>query len=345
MELLDRYLQAVKKYLPWQRQDDIIAELKANLEAQLEDKESSLGRPLTTGEAEDWLRQIGPPMQVAARYQPQQYLIGPAIFPTYWYVLRLAALWSMVIFSILSAVLIATQNPSGNGVLEAVLRMPGLLMQVAAWVTLAFAAFEFAATHYPLKCPAIAALSADWKPSELPPLETEAAAGKKPRSFSHVVAEVIFGFIFLVWLLLVPRHPYLLLGPGALYLKASPFQFAPVWVPFYWCLVALNGMQLGWNSLCLLRGSWQRPQLWMQLAFKAFGLIPLALLLAVRDQAYFLLRNPARDETQYGTALDTINLAIHKGLMLVCAIVVLQLLWEIGRLSLEAYRRRAAATR
>ena len=37
MEILERYLQAVKKYLPWQRQDDIIAELRANLEAQIED--------------------------------------------------------------------------------------------------------------------------------------------------------------------------------------------------------------------------------------------------------------------------------------------------------------------
>jgi len=83
MELLDRYLQAVKKHLPWQRQDDIIAELKANLESQLEDKEGELGRPLTQGEAEDWLKQLGPPIQVAARYQPQRYLIGPAIFPIY----------------------------------------------------------------------------------------------------------------------------------------------------------------------------------------------------------------------------------------------------------------------
>lgn len=51
MELLDRYLQAVKKHLPLQRQDDIIAELKANLEAQLEDKEGALGRPLSKAEA------------------------------------------------------------------------------------------------------------------------------------------------------------------------------------------------------------------------------------------------------------------------------------------------------
>src|SRR5580658_6785303 len=104
MELLDRYLQAVRKHLPWQRQDDIIAELRANLEAQLEEKEAALGRPLTQAEAEGWLKQLGSPMQVAAGYQPQQYLIGPNIFPTYRYVLKLACSWATIIYSIVTVV-------------------------------------------------------------------------------------------------------------------------------------------------------------------------------------------------------------------------------------------------
>lgn len=35
MELLDRYLQAVKKHLPWKRQDDIIAESEPTLRLNL----------------------------------------------------------------------------------------------------------------------------------------------------------------------------------------------------------------------------------------------------------------------------------------------------------------------
>src|ERR1700756_2884761 len=104
MELLDRYLQAVKKHLPWKRQDDIIAELRANLESQLEEKEAQLGRPLTQIEAEEWLKQLGQPTQMAARYQPQQYLIGPMLFPTYWYVLRLVFFWAVAIYLIVSGV-------------------------------------------------------------------------------------------------------------------------------------------------------------------------------------------------------------------------------------------------
>ena len=60
------------------------------MESQIEDKESELGRPLTTGEIEDLLRKMGSPIMVASRYQPQQYLIGPALFPMYLYVMRVA---------------------------------------------------------------------------------------------------------------------------------------------------------------------------------------------------------------------------------------------------------------
>lgn len=358
MDLLDRYLQAVKKHLPWQRQDDILAELRANLEAQLEDKEAGLGRPLTLGEAEDWLRQIGPPMQVAARYQPQQYLIGPALFPTYWFVLRTVFLWATIIYSIVSAVLIAFA-PSGPAVLEAVLRLPFVLMQAAAWVTLIFVVLEFATTHYPGECRAIPRLlndptspfgwlagpSANWSPSSLPPLEKNPAPGKAPRSYAHAVAEVIFGFLFLVWLLLVPQYPFLLMGPGVAYLQVSPYQLAPVWVPFFWSVVALNLIQLLWNLVDLVRGSWQKPQAAQQIVTKAFGLIPLGLLLTAQDHVWIALKHPALDQLRYGSTMDSTNQAIGWGLSITCVAVVLQLLWTVVQIGLDAYRKRTEATR
>src|SRR5580658_4824745 len=110
MELLERYLEAVRKHLPWERQDDIIAELRANLEAQLEEKESALGRSLTTAEMEEWLKTLGPPIQVAAGYQPQRYLIGPGFFPIYWYVLKLTLGWTAVIYSIVIVVQLFAQG-------------------------------------------------------------------------------------------------------------------------------------------------------------------------------------------------------------------------------------------
>jgi hypothetical protein len=350
MDLLDRYLQAVKKHLPWQRQDDIIAELRANLESQLEDKEAELGRPLTAGEAETWLKQLGPPIHMAARYQPQQYLIGPAFFPIYWYVLRMAFFWTLIVYAIISAVpLFVGDTSSWAAAVGAVFRIPAVLVSMAAWITFVFACIEFAVTRYPAKCPPLPGFpigpSTGWSPGTLPPLEKGASPGKKPRSFAQAIAEVIFGFLLLGWLFLIPHHPYLLLGPGAAFLRSSPFQLAPVWIEFFWCLVVLNLLQQGWRIAHLLDGSWRQPQTAQLLVIKALSLVPLVLLLTVRDHVLVTLKHPALDQDRYGGTLNSINQGANRVLLLICAIVVLQLVLEIGWRSLNAYRKRAAAIR
>jgi hypothetical protein len=89
METLDRYLRAVKFWLPREQKQDILAELSDDLRSQIEEQESELGRPLGKAEIEAILKKSGPPMLVAGRYLPERYLIGPALFPIYWFVLRL----------------------------------------------------------------------------------------------------------------------------------------------------------------------------------------------------------------------------------------------------------------
>ena len=75
------------------------------------------------------------------------------------------------------------------------------------------------------------------------------------------------------------------------------------------------------------------------------GLVPLLLLLNVRDHAWIVLRHPALDQARYGAALDGINKGILLGASIRCVLAVLQLLWEAGRMSLNIYRKRAAAMR
>jgi hypothetical protein len=345
MELLDRYLQAVKKHLQWKRQDDIVAELRANLEAQLEDREAALGRPLTIGEAEDWLRELGAPAEVAARYQPQRFLIGPVLFPTYWYVLRMVWLWAAVIYAIVSVVEILSGTPNATAVLDAVLRVPGILFTTAAWVTLIFVVIEFVARRYPEKWQEIGAplqAHGDWQPSSLPPLEKDHAGARRPKTRAHAIAEVIFGFIFLVWLLLAPRHPWLLLGPGALYLQASPFQIAPVLVTFYWWVVGLNVVQLMWSAVELARGTWQTRNRAVDTTIKLVGLVPLFVLLNAPNRVCVMLKHPALDQAQYGAAMDQINQFIHTGALIVLVIVMVQLVAELGKLAVGGWRKRVA---
>jgi hypothetical protein len=89
MELIERYLQSVKFGLPKNQKHDIIAELAEDLHSQIQDQEAAWGRPLTQEEVAAILRKYGHPMQVALRYQPPRYLIGPQVFPMYIFVLKL----------------------------------------------------------------------------------------------------------------------------------------------------------------------------------------------------------------------------------------------------------------
>jgi hypothetical protein len=344
MELLDRYLQAVRKRLPWKRQDDIIAELRANLESQLEDRQAELGRPLNDAEAESWIQQLGSPVQMASHYQPQQYLIGPAVFPAYLHILRLASIWAVVVYMLVSVInAVLRTSPSGAVLAEAVLKLPLVLIQVAAWITLVFAFIEYIAVRSPEKCASIAGFHAKWSPRDLPPLEPIAAPGVKRRTYAHALTEAIFGLVFLSWLLLVPQKPYLMFGPGVAYLHASPYELSPVWFTAYWWIVALNAVQLTWQCVNLLTGLWQKPAYAQHIVAKSMGLVPLVMLATVHDRLYVLLKRPELDLAKYGQTVDQANQGIHSAMLLLCVIVSAQLAWDIARAIIASVRKQAMA--
>jgi hypothetical protein len=252
-------------------------------------------------------------------------------------------LWVFIICMIVAAVVTPLTEGTGGAVVAAVFRTPGILIQTAAWITLVFAAFEFARTRYPNICPQIDGLNKSWNPSTLPPLEKEALREGKTRSFAQAVAEIIFSVLFLGWVLLIPHYPFLLLGPGVVFLKTSPYQLASVWWTFFGWIVALGIMQIVAKCIDLARGTWERRSRIQQIVFKIVGLIPVLVLLAAPGHIYVSLKNPAVDQAQFGQNLAQVNNAIHLGFSVICAIVVLQLAFDLGKWVSEAYRRREAA--
>lgn len=346
MELLDRYLEAVKKHLPWERPDDLVAELRANLEAQLEDKEAALGRALTKEEAAAWIRQMGAPRQLASHYWPQRYLIGPRLFPTYTLVLKLVFLWLLILLMLGNAVHIVITGISAAAVAGAMMNIAMALAVNAAVVTLIFAAIEIAARHNPEKHTQLAETLAKWDPAALPPVSLQAASGKKPRSLASAVAELISSAIFLVWLLLVPHYPFLILGPGAYYLAAvAPFRLVPVWVTFYWWAVGLMSLQLIWHCIGLALGTWRGPRSVEKIVLGILGLVPLVILFSTPDHLWVVLKHPAADAAHYGATLNSINQGIYAVLVLICVVAVVGLAIGIRRAVLHFYRNHAAAMR
>lgn len=104
MTLVERYLRAVRDFLPRGQQDDIINELSDSIQSRFEDEEASLGRPLAEAEQVAILKGLGHPMAVAARYRGDErsvrfgrQLIGPELFPTYLTVLRINLAITLII--------------------------------------------------------------------------------------------------------------------------------------------------------------------------------------------------------------------------------------------------------
>jgi hypothetical protein len=114
-------------------------------------------------------------------------------------------------------------------------------------------------------------------------------------------------------------------------------------VQVFWCVVAVNILQLIWNAVNLSLGAWQQPKRARDIAVRAAGLIPLAVLLTARDHAAVLLKHPLLDQARLGETLGNINKAVNGVAALICAIVAVQLVWEIVQVILGFYRRRVAA--
>ena len=76
MQMINNYLNSLESYLPDQLKKDVREEFEASIYDQFEERQEELNRDLTEIEQEELLVKIGHPMQVAARYLPNQKLIG-----------------------------------------------------------------------------------------------------------------------------------------------------------------------------------------------------------------------------------------------------------------------------
>ena len=234
MDLFERYLQAVRSFLPKRQQDDVVRELSEELRSQAEEQEAQLGRPLNESEQEEILKQWGHPLLLASRYQPQRQLVGPVVFPIYWLVLRIALGIALLVHVIAAAVFVASGRPLADAVAN-LARLPlGPLLVVFAWVTLVFAVLDRSVLRLPLV--------AKWNPRSLPHVPTH----DRSSSMSCRITEVALGTIFVLWLAALPSNQWLMFGPASMLMELG----APVLqIHLPLLLLALSGLVVSWMNL------------------------------------------------------------------------------------------------
>ncbi len=209
MDLVDRYVHAVKRHLPAAQQDDIVNELTDDILSQIKDKEAELGRPLHEAEQEAVLRQYGHPYLLATRYLPKQYLIGPALFPFFYPAMKIAMGLAFGVQVILAFSIGLAQN-APERILPRILGFPEVAIQVFFWVTVSFAVADYFQAKLNL--------FDKWSPRTLPRVTTTTRSPKR----TSLVVEMVANVLFLAWWVAVPTYPFLLLGPAAEFLAFSP---------------------------------------------------------------------------------------------------------------------------
>src|SRR5258708_11836424 len=237
MELLDRYLQAIEFWLPKRQRQDIITELSEDLRSQVEEKETELGRKLEDAEVEAILKRCGSPLEVASRYRPQQYLIGPTLFPIYRFVLAVLLIGCVVPRFLIWLVFLLV-DPAHRGYLH----MENLWVTVlyfAFFTTLAFAIAERSGVK-------LEALNT-WSPRKLPPVRDPNRISRFGSLF-EIAAAVVFNvwFVSLFW----PRPIIDLYG--------ALLTLTPAWRIFFWSFLFMAAANIAFADVNLFRPYWTR---------------------------------------------------------------------------------------
>jgi hypothetical protein len=220
-DLLDRYLNAVKFWLPKKQQQDILAELAEDLRSQIEDREAALGHPLDEAGGAAILKQRGSPMKVASAFLPDHRLISPAMLMVYRLALKVVLLWVLGPLFVLVFLGPVFHSPHPGWVLlhflDGAVRTGFMVVGI---VTVAFALIE----RYQ------AAWLERWDPLKLPRVPGPSESSER---FNHAAsfAGTLGGAVF--WAVMLWHRSEFLLGDLHVVL-------APVWQQIYWLILGIT---------------------------------------------------------------------------------------------------------
>jgi D-alanyl-D-alanine-carboxypeptidase/D-alanyl-D-alanine-endopeptidase len=224
MDFLERYLQAVKFWLPRKQQDDIAAELSEDIRSQVDEQAATLGRKLNDAEMASIIKRRGRPLLVATQFLPNHYLIGPLLFPVYRFVLAIVILCSAVP-SLLTWIGIAIFDPFYRSHFGAVVGRAWGTFWVSTFFAIGLVTAVFAVLE---RVQAKSNFLEDWDPRKLPPVRDLL---RIPRISATI--DLAANLAFIVWWLTTGWSLTVFDRAGV------RIEFAPAWRIFFWGFLAV----------------------------------------------------------------------------------------------------------
>lgn len=333
IELVDRYLQAVRFWLPKNaQQDDLLAELGDDLRSQIEAQESELRRAVTADEVSAILKHCGAPMVVASRIGPKKSLIGPALYPVYIFVLKMVLFWILVpvFLFIIGPINVANSGDWPSGIAATFAQLWSGLFIAAGIITLVFAILERSSAHAAIVC--------KWDPLSLPPVHKK---GRRPSTL-HTACQLGFGSFGLVWLLLIPHYPFMILGPAAAFLHASPMMHR-----YFLPIVLLSALSVVRSAVTLARPQWTWLPKTGELVQAVFTLILVNFMLHASGQMtngewhpFIVVADSVKNSAQYIKVAAIVNVSILLSLVGAWIGIGIAMIIQLWQFLLHFHKRR-----
>jgi hypothetical protein len=233
MNLIDRYLHEVSRFIPPRKRGDILAELRSLLVDTLEDR---FGETPSESQVEEILKEFGPPKDVAASYHPQgQYLVGPALYPLF----RMVAV--IVIAAVLGAQALAWGISAfvaegSFGVLDVIGSIFNSIPGALGWVVLVFMILQYFDAKPSLE-------EEPWDPKALPAINPDEDIKR-----GELIVGLVFSILVLVLISLFPQWIGFITTPG------GKFYPNPVIIRYLSLIQISLACWIGFNVYLLWKG-------------------------------------------------------------------------------------------
>jgi hypothetical protein len=266
-ELIERYVNEVGQHLPRNMRQDIKMELNSLVHDALEERAADSGTEPTAEMAAAVLREMGKPEDMAASYLPEQYLIGPHLFPVYKLVLTIVLAIVGAAFILGMVFTFASSEPAeiGGKLLNILSGFWSAAVTNVGLITLIFAIIEYVIRRKKNVNVVTLADVEDWDPYHLPQVKDPDRAKR---------GELIFGIVFTTLIIILfnvfPEWIGVITSTGddrvIFRLLAPEFSVHIPWLTLVWTAdVVLKLIVLG-------QGRWRPLTRWLEWGLGLFGL-------------------------------------------------------------------------
>ncbi|HNB53933.1 MAG TPA: hypothetical protein PK530_18445 [Anaerolineales bacterium] len=318
MELIERYLQEIGRHLPRNlsrtQRADILTELRSALMDTLDARGGNPSEEVIV----QGIQEMGAPEKVAASYHAEgQYLIGPALYPTFKLVLGIV--FSAVIGAQLIAIVVATGlDREAFSFYDEFLQIISSLPSALGSVVIVFALLQYWEVRPEMK-------AEPFDPRKLPQLEGDQPIQRGEHIFGIIMEVIVLSFVTQF-------------AAGGGFAADGSFPNPVIHQYFFWIVLSMVvGIVL--DIWLLWKGRWQMPTRLAKIGSNVFSLIILFILVQGHNawlaeagvggflESLTLLSDPTTQTIQIiGMA------AFRMGLTIAFVVTVIETLVQIYRL-------------